>query len=189
MVKFSFDNTIAYLLGPVEFVSDAGIDWRDEATRRLKAYGVRTFNPLKKPSHLFGSDVNADPASYTKHIQSKDSSAGDALEALVDIRKYCLSLVSFCDWVVAYLPNKRTFGSIEELTRLVDMGKPVLFVCPDGVSGWIRSMYQGHGFDKKHRFDLPFLTSFDELYETLNAVEIGDIVVDPLCWIKHFYED
>lgn len=123
--------------GAIDRCPDGGKTWRERITPQLKAIGVITINPLKKP--LAGN--KEDEASRAIRHEQKMSGNFDYVVAEQRIRFTDLRFVNTTDFQVCMIDNKASpCGTYEELFTANAQEKPVLVWSPRGkkdVPDWL----------------------------------------------------
>lgn len=177
------NKTSCYLMGPIEFDSDLGCKWRSDIIQFLEPLGVKTFNPLNRPDWI-KSIVPYTPPNLLlndvlKIVENNDENSIECIKAQKLVRDACCRFVNTCDFVICYLPNTKTYGTIEELARVDQLGKPIIAICPDNIpSLWIFDI-----LNNQHVFD-----DFESAKTFLTNLDLGNIEsLDALRWI--FIED
>lgn len=124
-------NTKAYLIGAIEN-DDNAYDWRADLKNRLSDFGIKFFDPLRRPL-INKVEENAAFKTAVKNYR-KDLDIVQLHDVMSKIRSEDLSLVDRCDFIVFYLDlNKPTCGSYEEYFRAIWLNKPAYIVCPQGL--------------------------------------------------------
>lgn len=176
-------NTRVYLAGAVEHDLNA-TSWRDLATARLRRMGVYVYDPLVKPSWL-DPICKGDPQAYRKVLNGTSSqlTKAEVFFANEELRRICLSMVASADWIICYLPIKFTAGTFEEIYLAGNIGKPVLFITPDGIpSTWVPPI-----FTTSSKMDETFFPTWDAFWEHLSAFDAGKVDYDKFKWLPISY--
>lgn len=181
-------NTKVYLAGPIEFADDkrGGIIWRNEISPKLVSKGIKIYDPMVKPA-WYPEITKGDPGKYVKDVisASEGQDVGDAFRAIKFIEKADLRYIHDCEWVIVYLPRTFTVGTIVEVEKAADSGKPVFVVSPDKIpSSWLMGMVA-----TEEDYKEVFFTSFDELLNHLDKIDNKLMPLDPLKWMFLSYFD
>lgn len=142
------EHFFIYLCGPIDFVEDGGIGWRDDMTQRLKKIGFEReniFNPCRKP--LLSDQDNYLSNEGELMSQYRKERDWDGLSGVVSkIAHIDLRLVDKSDLVIAAFPKDsegntiQTYGTIHEIVVAKQQQKPVLVFWEGGkenASAWI----------------------------------------------------
>jgi hypothetical protein len=124
-------KTKAYLAGPIQYVSDAGVTWRKELEQEFDKLGIVYFNPLEKPF----VDSVPEGKEVTKYYQQKlvEGQYQEVRQHFVKIVSEDLRLIDLVDFVVVYLPkDAKTVGTIHEIIESNGQKKPTFIICPEG---------------------------------------------------------
>lgn len=163
-----------YLAGPIEFAPVQGATWRSSITLTLRSIGLKVYDPLVKPTWV-DPLIKLSPSDYLKLLNDNDQ---DGSKGARLARKLCLCMLRAADFVLCYLPNKKTYGTTEELTICDQSRKPVLMVCPDGMpSSWILGM-DNHII---HASDM------EEAINIIRQIDNDAYDIDPYDWIFATY--
>lgn len=175
------NNTSCYLVGPIEFDSKLGCDWRNGITPRLKNMGVKIYNPLDRPNWLKVISPYTPPNAHRHEVLDMIENCSTRDEWMAPqtlVRDTCLRYVSTCDFVICNLPETKTYGSIEEIVKANDMGKPIIAICRDRMpSLWMLDVLK----------DQFVFDDFDDALKFLEGVDAGTEILNALRWI--FIED
>jgi len=185
------NGTKVYLAGAIEYAADGsgGVVWRNEITPKLEAMGVRIYNPMRKPE-WYPDIAKTDPGIYVKQVIDAVVQGGpteDAFKAIRFIENADFRYIYDCEWVLVFMPRVFTVGTIDELRAAVNTKKPIFIVCPDLIpSSWLMGMVATS--EDLHEI---FFRDFDSLFNHLNAVDKGEVPLDPLKWIflSYFHKD
>ncbi len=135
-------DTQLYLAGPMEFVEDHGVAWREKCEELLTAAGVQIkniFSPTNKPKVAYAQPVTEEWALQQKYRDTQDWIALE--RQMKRIITMDLRMVDKSDIIIAWLPKDvRTVGTIEEIVTARRQKKPVIVICEAGiayVSAWI----------------------------------------------------
>lgn len=131
-----------YLAGPMEYVEDHGIGWRERTETLLQEVGVQLKNilsPTNKPKVAYAQPVSKE---WELQQQYRETEDWIALERQMKrIITMDLRMVDKSDILIAWLPKDvRTVGTIEEIVTARRQKKPVIVICEAGiehVSAWI----------------------------------------------------
>jgi hypothetical protein len=128
-------NTKVYLCGQVEFDNEAA-DWRKELASRLFSIdkSITVWDPLIKPLWV-SPDVRNDEIAlkWKNEIFGPDfnTKGRRCFEANIEVRRLCKQLANKCDWMIARVNSKFTWGSIDELEIAIERKIPIFLVNPD----------------------------------------------------------
>jgi nucleoside 2-deoxyribosyltransferase len=121
-MKNRLDKSLVYLLGPMEFAEDNGVNWRVEASNFLKNLNIGILNPVDKPSTHGKEDEETrnyireckERASF--HLKNNDRISAD---------KYIQEVVKFAKDIVSIdlrLCDKADFGLMYVNTEIYSCG-------------------------------------------------------------------
>ncbi len=176
---FDFEHFLVYLGGPIQYVQDGGMPWRDDVTQRMVDIGIKEnhiLNPCKKPFNNFmGDDLDS-------HIGYLDELCDDGQwDEIERIAKHTiridLRMVDKSDLLYAHLyPDIPTVGTIDEISIACGQKKPVVVVIPGGIkncSYWLIGRLGKNAI----------FASDDEAIQHISDVMHGKIVVDAKKWL------
>lgn len=186
-----------YLAGPIEHDPNFGRDWREVVSGFLKELNIKVYNPLDRPKWMTEINKYVPPTvsrsdilniEYEYNSDTHEYFPINTHEAIIYrksqrlIRTICKRYVSTTDFVFAYLPNTKTFGTIEELGKAADLGKPIIMVCPDVVypSLWVDGQI---ALDKLNIKSNALFSSIDGAMGFINNINSGKVHLDALKWI------
>ena len=157
-------NTICYLCGPMDRVSDGGVGWRRYITPMLKRVGVGVLDPSDKPTHF----ALEDDSFRSKVNNLKTGGDFDEVKSMMrDIAAIDLRMVDIAHFVIMYMDiDSHMCGSYHEAFVSIQQKKPLLIVCKQGkenVPNWLFGV-----MPHEHMF-----STFDELISYLNDVDSG----------------
>lgn len=134
-----------YLAGPMEYTEDNGIGWRLEFAAALKHLGVECVIPEHEEEHILkGRDW----------VTLKRNNLFEYKEMMREIIDQDLYFVETVDFIVVHWNGERMSGTVHEVGKAYEIGKPVYLVTPkefSEVPGW-------------------FLGCFTEQFHTLEAL-------------------
>lgn len=141
-MRISWKDVKFYLAGPMEYVQDSGVSWREDLEKILKSVGFsekNILNPTNKPRVDGSLPLSQEVALTNSYRENKD---WDGLHLLMKrIMTVDLRLVDHSDIVIAWAPSKyRMTGTIHEIISARNQKKPVILVCGSGieaVSSWL----------------------------------------------------
>jgi nucleoside 2-deoxyribosyltransferase len=168
-------HTKCYLVGPIEHDSEFGRDWRDAIKPALSNLNVEVYDPLDRPEWFKHIEDFVPPNTSREEILKNINNGCDkSHKAQKFIRALCLRYVNSCDFVLCYLPNRKTYGTTEELVVAKNTGKPIISICPAGIpSLWVYDLvHQGSVFG-----------SLIKVIQHLQDINEGKIDLDLLQWI------
>lgn len=175
------NGTRCYLAGPVDHDSCAD-QWRVWVADKLEQAGIQSYDPLVKPDWLHGF-AHADPSYYYRALEEGGPLLERTYEAMTDIRKACMAQVASADFMICNLPKRFTFGTIMELQLFDQMNKPLFIHSPDGIA----STWAFHQFSDPARLDDVFYSNWESLLARIEAIDKGDVELDPFQWISISY--
>lgn len=128
--------TKVYLVGQIENDPEAAA-WRVQLARRLPSINntITVWDPMVKPTWV-EEGVMSDKVAFEwkQHVLEAKSAKGEScFAANKAVRRICKQLASKCDWMIARLCKKFTWGSIDELEIAINRGIPVFLWLPDGL--------------------------------------------------------
>jgi len=128
-----------YLCGQVESDLDNAYSWRSSMADILKSINkeIIVWDPLITPSWV--PDFCQDPKAFDKsilhhnlfNIDPDHESRKRIVNTNLIVRKVCHKLASTCDWMIARLSDKFTWGSIQELEIAIQRGIPIFIIYAD----------------------------------------------------------
>jgi len=174
-----FEDFKIYLAGPIDFIKDSGVSFRNEITEKLIQLGIdknQIYNPLDKPvKTLAYKDFDVEKEHYytlRKHQMWDDLEKLAKLTLHVDLR-----LVDKSDVIIAVIkPEIPLFGTIHEIVSARQQKKPVLLIDPRGREG--TSIWAIGLCGYKHIF-----STIDSAIDYLSDVLHGKIEVDQGEWL------
>lgn len=173
---------LAYLCGPIDDAKDYGIGWRSQITPQLKKLGVGILDPTHKK--IIGLSETSEDILRRKEL--KKSGRFEELKKLGQpIRHVDLRMVDFSGLLIVYFDlNVQRCGTFDEMFLADTQQKPVLIVCPQGLSevpDWL-----WWSFPIEH-----FFSNFDDLFTYLKDIDSGKKNHDSFVFInlKEILED
>ena len=137
--KHKLKNSTAYLAGPIQYVADAGVMWRENVIEYLHKMGIKVFNPINKPKP-FVSEIKEEGKKVQQFIENNDFYAAHEF-VKQDIVHVDLRMVDLSDFLIVYInPNFHTCGTYHELFHAWEQKKPVLVFIEGGrkkVPAWL----------------------------------------------------
>lgn len=131
-------NHIAYLAGPIENVSDVGVEWRLDITKFLNWLGIGVFNPCNKPILNYKVDEDKDFVFKVKELK-RQGKFKEVQHLLQEIVRLDYKMVDLSNFLILHIdPNSHMCGSYAEMTLACYLRKPIIVHCEDlsRVSGW-----------------------------------------------------
>jgi hypothetical protein len=129
----------AYLAGPIDRVTDRGIQWRQDISEFLWQHKIGVINPCDKP--IVGA-VPEDDNFVTQRKVLKEAGKYDELHSLIkEVVATDLRSIDLSDFVILHIDTKvHMCGSYNEQTHASLQRKPILVHCPSGkndVPDWL----------------------------------------------------
>ena len=119
-------NTIVYQVGSIDQSKDYGVGWRKKIKPFLKKFGILVIDPTDKP--INGYNERHENVKLNKKLIYEER-YDEATHILKQIRAIDLRFCDNCSFAIFYLDlTIRTFGSIEEISWINRMRKPILVV-------------------------------------------------------------
>jgi nucleoside 2-deoxyribosyltransferase len=146
----------AYLAGPMEYSSDAGLVWRKAYQKRLERAGIKCIIPNEEESKVEGSSI-------LKEIKS--SNLPKYVEIMRNIIKLDLELVDQANCLVVKWDGETIAGTIHEVGHAYEKGIPCFLVTrltDQEIPGWFLAL-----------FDAVFAKPDDLAHHILAALEPG----------------
>lgn len=185
-----------YLCGQVENDSDA-TRWRIDIAQELKKINnnIVVWDPLIKPEWVGKNVANYDVCIGYKDFIGKCSNAGlhekgrACFEANKAVRRQCKQLAYKCDWMIARLNKKFTWGSIDEIEIAITRNIPIFLWLPDkkiistyGVPGCINE------YDRLHNY---LFYNKKDLLDKISAINNGSSItsIDAELWMFLTWKD
>jgi nucleoside 2-deoxyribosyltransferase len=165
-----------YLAGPIDAADDDGVGWRKDATKWLKAKGVKVLDPCDKPiSYAEYKEIDTEKQ---KMMELKENGRYFELsQRMREIAHVDLRMTDISDFLIVYLnPNITMFGTIHELINSLNQKKPTLVVVEGGkkcAPNWLFGI-----MDFNFIFD-----SFEELYDFLGLIDTEAIQANLSRWV------
>jgi len=134
----NLSNTKVYLCGQIENDPEA-MGWRLDLARRLPLINptISVWDPMVKPEWVHPDIKNNEMAfAWKQYINSNPSDEwqGEMCHiANKKVRRICKQLANKCDWMIARICKKFTWGSIDELEIAINRKIPVFLWLPDGL--------------------------------------------------------
>ena len=165
-------NNRCYLAGPMDYVADHGVGWREQVQIDLADLGLVFLDPCNKPT----TEALEDADTYTELREAKERGDYDYAHSIMKpIRHVDLRMVDHSDFLIVHLDlTVPSFGTIEEITTGNRSKKPILIHIEQGkerVSNWLLGMLP-HWF---------IFSTWLELYDYVRRVDCG-MATDPR-WI------
>lgn len=131
-------GSMCYLVGPIDFVDDKGVGFRQQIKDGLSDLGVVFLDPTAKLDGLT-PDVGVE---QDKIAKMKEEGRWEDLRAFMkNIVRSDLRCVDYSDFIIAYIdPDVHMCGSYHEIVCAVNQKKPVLAVIKGGkkrASSWL----------------------------------------------------
>lgn len=157
-----------YLSGPIEFGDTNCSNWRDYPKDALeKKFGIHVFDPFADPKQQWKQKI--DLAKDTNNYE-------DIVKIAKSFVQKDLTMVQRCDALIAYLPYRvPTIGTHHEIIQNIQLDKPTLLVCPEGVKN-LPLWYFGL-IPLNYMFG-----SWDSLFYYLKEINLGENHLDDHRW-------
>ncbi len=127
-------GSMCYLAGPMDFVEDRGVGWREDMSDFLWNLGIGVLNPCDNPI----VDSLEENDNYYEHINYlKGLSKWDEVERLSkQVVRADLHLIDLCNFCIVHIDTDvHSSGTNTELTYASLEKKPVILVCKQGKRG------------------------------------------------------
>ena len=172
-MKNLLSNSIVYLCGAIDRCPNAGAVWRDMISPQLACMGVKVLNPLKKACSV---GLESDDHRSVRQTWKEDGQYDRFASVMKTIGHVDLTMMYRSHFILAYL-DLRVFacGTIDEIIKGAEAGKPVLIVCEQGkihIPDWLW-IYISHTC---------MFNNFDEALDYLDGINIGRIEA-PSPWV------
>lgn len=132
-------GTRAYLVGPMDYASDRGVEWRKLITPFLKGLGIGVFDPTNKASFGFGNedlDHIDERKKLLEHIKLEPNNKAlyDRYHNIMkEVVAIDLRMIDISDFIIAYInTNIYSCGTFHEIAMAVNQRKPVIVCCEQG---------------------------------------------------------
>ena len=158
-------NAKAYLAGPIQYIDDSGVMWREQAIKLLKVMGIKVFNPINKPKPYM-SEIKEECIKVQEYLNKGKFEEGHRFvkDKIVHVD---LRMVDLSDFLIVYInPNVHTCGTYHELFHAWEQKKPVLIFVEGGrckVPAWLLGIIK-----PKYIFD-----NLDSLCDYLVYLDMG----------------
>lgn len=122
-----------YLAGAIDLAADKGKGWRDLITPRLQEFGIKVWNPMKKP--IKNTALNEeDDAYFERKRMLKETEQYDEFTTMMKpVRRIDLAMVDRVDFLICVLDiTIHACGTYEEISWANRCMKPVIVMCPQG---------------------------------------------------------
>lgn len=124
-------------MGPMDHDREAGKQWRIDMAAFLK-YELKVIpvDPYHKPvMSMQDSFLESEDAHIERREAIERGDRGRVKELMTPIVASDLRIVDRCDFGIVYLDlDKRPCGSYDEIFTMSNQRKPVIVMCPQGVS-------------------------------------------------------
>ena len=165
-------NTFCYLAGNLESTVDAE-DWRENFTKELDKFGVKTLNPTRPMFHEQYHESEEMRRNFKKmREQGLWEELHDIMQQIIRRDLRAVDLSTFM--IVKLEPNLPTFGTTHEIVKASEQRKPMLFIIEDKseMPLWLVGLVN---------MDLVFETK-EELFDKLSKLDSGEEVMDNKYW-------
>lgn len=125
-------KSIAYLAGPIDRVSDRGVQWRQEISIFLRDLDIGVIDPCDKP--IVGAIAERDDFIKSRTILKKAQKYDELHNIMRDIVATDLRSIDKADFIVLHVDTSvHMCGSYNEQTHAALQRKPVLVHCSNGL--------------------------------------------------------
>ena len=165
------DDTIAYLVGPIDRCTDKGQGWRNNIKIMAKDKGmkIRFLDPTNKLAGLV-KDVGDEQERI--HYLKKEQKWEELSQLIKNIVHSDLRCVDFSDFIIMHIdPNIHMAGSYHEMIVAITQKKPIFVFVEGGkinTPSWIFGI-----LDHNNIFD-----NIVDVVEHLHKINIGEICLD-----------
>lgn len=114
-----------YLSGPMDYVADNGVGWRDEITPKLiNRFGLKVFDPTKDPKQMRSGEARALLA---------EKRYDEATKIIRDFVRKDLYEVDFSPFIIAKIILGVTMtGTVHEIINATNLHRPTILFCDEG---------------------------------------------------------
>ncbi|MCI0564669.1 MAG: nucleoside 2-deoxyribosyltransferase [Nitrososphaera sp.] len=112
-----------YLAGPMSYLPDLGVGWRQDIIPDLEAMGVVVFDPCDKQIGI-GKESQEERRHLHEHQAAGDFEA--VARFMKVIRRVDLRCVDLASFIIVRLDGSPTMGTYEEIAMAVKEQKPTL---------------------------------------------------------------
>lgn len=168
----NLDGALGYLSGPMEFVSDHGVEWRRKFIRLIRDAGldIDLIDPTDKPG---GENVNIGENKAIQVELQQEGRFRELQEYVHEYRRYDLRFVDISDFLVTVIdPRVPQWGTGNEVYVGEMQHKPNFFICEGGLHNLPRWLFD---VIDKIESDNP-----EEAMKTCNVYESVEEVVKEL---------
>lgn len=145
--KGRLDECTIYLSGPMEFVSDAGVEWRKKIKKLIDEAGlkVKIIDPTRKPGE--GDQAIAENKKYQEKLQ-KSGNFEELRNFVHNYRRKDLRYVDISDAIIVVIDkNVYQCGTLNELFLAEMQHKPILTICEGGLYNLPRWLFDVIDFE------------------------------------------
>jgi len=141
------DGCRCYLAGPIDFVEDDGVKWRQNITKQFEDQNIniKVLDPTDKPIGL-GSEIGVEKH-YIQHLKN-EGKYNEVTKWVKKLQRIDLRMVDMSDFVIALVdPRITMFGTIHEIIEATRESKPVFVLTIGGkpkASGWLFGLVDYH---------------------------------------------
>jgi nucleoside 2-deoxyribosyltransferase len=169
--KGNLDHATIYLSGPMEFVADAGVEWRKNFRRLIEEKGlkIKVIDPTQKPGE--SATAIAENKSYQERLQQEGRF--EELRCYVhNYRRKDLRFVDISDAIVAVIDrNIYQCGTLNEVFVAEAQHKPILAIVEGGLYKLPRWLFDVLDFNL-------IFESVEEVIEYLELINQQENILD-----------
>lgn len=126
-------QTIAYLAGPIDRISDRGVQWRLDMSLFLRGIGIGVIDPCDKP--ILGAVSEQDDFVKQRHSIKVAGNYHILHEIMQEIVATDLRSIDLAGFIILHVDTSvHMCGSYNEQTHASLQRKPVLVHCATGMS-------------------------------------------------------
>ncbi len=123
-------NSLCYLCGAMDRVTDGGVGWRGRITPKLQELGIGVLNPCNKPSdYALEDEETRDILNNLKRAKKYD----ELTEHMKPICAVDLRMVDIAHFIIMSVDvDAHLCGSYHEAAVAISQKKPVIVMCEQG---------------------------------------------------------
>jgi len=151
-----------YLSGPIQFMPDHGITWREAITPKLKTLGLDVIDPCDKKG--FASEIG----DFRNQMKAwrEDGDFERLRDNMKIIRRWDLRAVDYSNFIIVNVDKDiPTWGTIDECVVAERQKKPIIVICKNGMKccpDWLFAIAKLHEIFDTEEEALTYLKKIDQ---------------------------
>lgn len=165
------DLALGYLSGPMEYVSDHGVEWRRKFIKLIYEAGldIDLIDPTNKPGNH--QKLGEDKGYQTK--LKKEKRWKELSEYVAEYRRYDLRYVDYSDFIVVVVdPRVPQWGTSNEVYFAEMQHKPTFFVCEGGLENLPNWLFDLLDFENDQPINV--FENIEEVVQVLKQIDSGE---------------